>query len=154
MPRMPDVTLDNRSLDGVHWNILGQVYSPKLITDDCFAWYATLPIESFIPPHVHAHQSEHIHIIDGQLDVVLDATRHNAKAGETITLPRAVPHGLFNNCGSDVRCLFWVRPRADLDHLFRRLHNMARPDLVAKTSAEYGVDFLPPQRAVDQLRGL
>lgn len=149
----PDVSLDHHSLDGVHWNILGQVYSPKLNTEACFAWMATLPIESFVPPHAHIHQEEHIHVIDGSLDVLIGEERQHITVGQTLTLPRAVPHGLFNNCGADVRCLFWVTPRAGLDQLFTRLHNMARPDLVAKTSAEFGVDFLPPKRVADWMGG-
>ena len=33
----------DRSVDGIVWEILGQTYRPKQVTDASFAWHATLP---------------------------------------------------------------------------------------------------------------
>ena len=145
------ITRSQAGLDGVHWNILGQVYTPKQITEECFSWHAVLPIESFVPPHIHPTQDEYILLLDGRLDLRLGDEMLSAAPGDLISMPRGIPHRIFNNCGAEVQCFFWVTPTGQLVDLFRKLHNMARPDEVARVSAEFEVDFLPPVRAADQI---
>ena len=41
------------SVDGITWNILGQIYLPKQLTEDSFAWHAEFPPDTFVPPHIH-----------------------------------------------------------------------------------------------------
>lgn len=147
----PGIMRKTDGIDGVHWNILGQVYTPKSITEDCFSWFARLPEESFVPPHIHPTQDEYIQILSGTLDLVLDGQPLQAQTGDLVCMPRGIPHGLFNNSGHDVTCLFWVTPTGKLVDLFRKIHNMARPDEVVATSRNYEVDFLPPERAADVL---
>lgn len=137
------------SMDGVHWNIMGQVYSPKSVTEECFSWHALLPPETFIPPHIHPTQDEYIHVISGALDIVLSDKYLHANVGDLICLPRGIAHGIFNNTGHDVTCLFWVTPTGKLVDLFRKLHNLARPDEVVALAPDYEVNFLPPRRAAD-----
>ena len=136
-------------IDGVHWNIMGQVYTPKSITEDCFSWHALLPPETFVPPHIHPTQDEYILVQSGALDLVLDGEDVHAQQGDLICMPRGIAHGIFNNTGHDVTCLFWVTPTGKLVDLFRKLHNLSRPDEVVTVSSNYEVDFLPPKRAAD-----
>ncbi|MFV0491016.1 MAG: cupin domain-containing protein [Pseudorhodobacter sp.] len=138
-------------IDGAHWNILGQIYTPKQITKECFSWHAVFPIETFVPPHIHPTQDEYILLLDGELDLVLDGKRLHAATGDLVCMPRGIPHGIFNNSGRDVRCFFWVTPTGRLVDLFRKIHNMSRPDEVVAVSPQYEVEFLPPARAADQL---
>ncbi|MFD2740623.1 cupin domain-containing protein [Sulfitobacter aestuarii] len=147
----PRITRKSEGLDGAHWNILGQVYTPKQITEECFSWHATFPIETFVPPHIHPTQDEYVLLLDGALDIVIGGKTEHAATGDLICMPRGVAHGLFNNSGRDVRCFFWVTPTGKLVDLFRRIHNMARPDEVVALSPEYEVEFLPPVRADAQL---
>ncbi len=58
----------------------------------------------------------------------------SASAGDLLSMPRGIPHGIYNNCGAEVQCFFWVTPTGQLVDLFRKLHNMARPDEVAQVS--------------------
>lgn len=150
---MPDAGIRRKTegIDGVHWNILGQVYTPKQITADSFAWQAVFPIETFVPPHIHTTQDEYILMLDGTLDILLDGQPFQASTGDLVTMPRGIPHGIFNNSGRDVRCFFWVTPTGRLVELFRKIHNMSRPDQIVALSPEYEVEFLPPVRAADQL---
>ena len=150
MTMQPGVTRNLTGLDGVHWNILGQIYTPKHITASSFSWHAMLPVESFVPPHIHPTQDEFILMLEGRLDFWLGDERVSAEAGDLVSMPRGVPHGIFNNSGANAQCLFWVTPTGKLVELFRKLHNMSRPDEVARTSAAYDVDFLPPVRAAGQ----
>jgi len=138
-------------IDGVHWNIMGQVYTPKSVTEDCFSWHALLPSETFVPPHIHPTQDEYIFVQSGALDLVLGDSQFHAAAGDLVCMQRGIPHGIFNNTGHDVNCLFWVTPTGKLVNLFRKLHNLARPDEVVALSPAYDVNFLPPKRAADVL---
>lgn len=153
MTLTPGITRKGEGMDGVHWNILGQVYTPKQITDECFSWHAVFPIETFVPPHIHPTQDEFILMLDGALDLVLGGQTLRAETGDLVRMPRGVPHGIFNNSGRDVRCFFWVTPTGRLVELFRKIHNMSRPDEIVALSPQFEVEFLPPVRAADQLAG-
>lgn len=143
----PDITRARTSLDGVSWNILGQVYVPKQVSDDSFCWHATFPIETFVPPHVHPHQDEYIFVLDGRVDLILDGKNTSASTGDLVRMPRGIPHAFFNNSGEPVTALFWAAPAGKLVDLYRRIHNMANPAEVVAVAREYGVVFLPPVSA-------
>ena len=124
--------------------MLGQSYVPKQVTRTSFAWHATLPIELFIPPHIHDTQDEYIFVVDGALDLLLDGQRQSAARGDLVRMPRGIPHGIFNNAGRIASCLFWVTPTARLFDLFKALHNVADTAEVVRISAAHDVRFLPP----------
>lgn len=145
-PLTAGVTRANEGLDAISWTILGQTYVPKTLSADSFAWHATLPPGSFVPPHVHPTQDEFIYMLEGRLDLVLDGAESMANAGDLIRLPRNVPHGLFNRSEATVKCLFWVAPTGRLYDLFWAIHAMPQqnPADVVALSARHEVDFLPP----------
>ena len=138
------ITRKNQSLDSVSWNILGQVYTPKQMTDDSFSWHATFPEESFVPPHVHPHQDEYIYVLEGRIDLILDRKTTSASVGDLVRMPRGIPHAIFNNPGAPVQALFWAAPAGKLVELYRRIHNMSNPAEVVKVAREYDVVFMPP----------
>ena len=102
------------------------------------------PPGTSVPPHIHPGQDEFIHVIEGELEVELDGTRHPAPAGSLVKLPRGIPHAYYNSSQRPARCLFWVSPAGRLKELFDRLHDMTDPEEVVRVSAEHDVDFLPP----------
>ena len=61
-------TKANSGLDGIVWNILGQTYVPKQLNEVSFAWHATLPPTTFVPPHIHPTQDEFIYMLEGRMD--------------------------------------------------------------------------------------
>ena len=138
------ITRKNQSLDSVSWNILGQVYTPKQMTDDSFSLLSTFPEESFVPPHVHPHQDEYIYVLEGRIDLILDGKTTSASVGDLVRMPRGIPHAFFNNSGAPVQALFWAAPAGKLVELYRRIHNMSNPAEVVKVAREYDVVFMPP----------
>jgi hypothetical protein len=82
---------------------------------------------------------------------VLGGQTLRAETGDLVRMPRGVPHGIFNNSGRDVRCFFWVTPTGRLVDLFRRLHNLSRPDRVVAVSRAHEVEFLAPVRAAEAI---
>ena len=53
-------------LDNIAWNILGQTYVPKQVSERSFAWHATFPPDTFVPPHIHPTQDEFIYMFEGR----------------------------------------------------------------------------------------
>ena len=145
-PLTAGVTKANEGIDAISWNILGQTYVPKMLSEDSFAWHATFPPGTFVPPHIHPTQDEFIYMLEGRLDLVLDGQESHALPGDLIKLPRNIPHGLFNKSDAPVKCLFWVAPTGRLYDLFWAIHSMKEqnPAEVVALSARYEVDFLPP----------
>ena len=129
---------------GVVWNILGQTYKPKQLSESSFAFDTLFPDGTFVPPHIHATQDEFIRVLEGRFDLVLDGQPMTATAGDLIRMPAGIMHGIFNKSGAPVRALFWVSPAKGLYELFTRIHNVADPAEVVRIASEYEVAFLPP----------
>jgi quercetin dioxygenase-like cupin family protein len=127
------------------WNILGQVYFPKAVTDSTFAFETNSEPGQFVPVHVHPTQDEFILVQEGVLDLKLDGVWVQAKAGDLVRLPRGIPHGYFNKSDKPARALFWVSPMQKLEALFDKLHDLTDPAEVVRISADHEVDFLPPE---------
>ena len=144
MPEVADITRSQAGLDGVSWNVLGQVYVPKQVTEESFAWHATFPEETFVPPHVHHEQDEYIFVLEGRIDLILDGRRTSAGPGDLVRMPRGTPHAFYNNSGKVATALFWAAPAGRLVELYRRIHNMSSPGEVVQVADEYGVHFFPP----------
>lgn len=62
---MTDVIRAADGVDGIAWSILGQTYVPKHVDDESFAWHATFPPGTFVPPHVHPAQDEFVYVLEG-----------------------------------------------------------------------------------------
>ena len=143
----PDVLGADASIDGIEWNILGQIYRPKQLTERSFAWHATFPPETFVPAHIHPSQDEYVYVLDGELTLVTGEAEDVAGAGDLLRLPRGEPHGLFNRSGGTVVCLFWVTPAGPLYDLFVAIDALGEdqtPEAVVALAGEHGVEFLPP----------
>jgi quercetin dioxygenase-like cupin family protein len=139
------ITLNGEGFHGKTWNILGQVYFPKAVTESTFAFETNSDPGQFVPVHIHPSQDEFILVQEGVLDLKLDGVWVQAKAGDLVRLPRGVPHGYFNKSDKPARALFWVSPMQKLEALFDKLHNLTDPVEVVRISAQHEVDFLPPE---------
>jgi uncharacterized RmlC-like cupin family protein len=146
MSLAPGITKAGEGLDNIAWNILGQTYVPKEVCESSFAWHATFPPDTFVPPHIHPMQDEFIYMFEGQLELMLDGRTAFANPGDLVRMPMGLPHAIFNKSGRTVKCMFWVSPTRRLYDLFWAIHNMPEqtPAEVVALSAKHEVDFLPP----------
>lgn len=142
------ITRAGDGLAGKAWNILGQTYYPKALSEAAFAFEANSAPGQFVPVHVHPTQDEFILMQEGELALKLDGAWHVARAGDLVRMPRGVPHGYFNRSDRPARALFWVSPARGLAELFERLHDMTDEAEVVRVSAEHEVEFLPPEASV------
>jgi quercetin dioxygenase-like cupin family protein len=142
----PGITKAATGVDGISWSILGQTYVPKQVSENSMSWHATLPADTFVPPHIHPTQDEFVYILEGRMDVLLDGKDFTATTGDLIRLPMGIPHGLFNKSGQTVKCFFWVTPTRKLYDLFWGIHSMKeqKPEEVVALAARHEVMFLPP----------
>jgi branched-chain amino acid transport system ATP-binding protein len=142
----PGITKAGEGFDHIAWNILGQVYIPKQVSETSLSWHATFPPETFVPPHIHPTQDEFIYMLEGQFELMLDGKTVHAGPGDLVRMPMGIPHAIFNKSGRTVKCFFWVSPTRRLYDLFWAIHNMAEqtPAEVVALSAKHEVDFLPP----------
>ena len=138
------VTKAGKGIDNLVWNILGQTYVPKHLTESSFSWHALLPPGTFVPPHIHANQDEFIYVLEGKFDLILDGKDSTATAGDFIRLPMKIMHGLFNKSDQPIKCLFWVSPTGKLFELFQKIHNVPDPAEVSRLAGLHDVTFLPP----------
>jgi mannose-6-phosphate isomerase-like protein (cupin superfamily) len=140
------ITKANGGIDGIAWNILGQTYVPKSLSESSFSWHATFPPGTFVPPHIHTAQDEFIYMFEGRLDLVLDGKEFVGQPGDLIRLPMNNPHGIFNKSDQSVKCFFWVSPTRKLYDLFWAIHSMKeqKPEEVVALAARHEVMFLPP----------
>jgi hypothetical protein len=44
------ITKAGTGVDGISWNILGQTYVPKQVSESSFPWHATFPPGTIVPP--------------------------------------------------------------------------------------------------------
>lgn len=138
------ITGRDAGIEGISWNILGQTYVPKHITESSFSWHATFPPGTFVPPHIHPDQDEFIYMLSGRFDLFLDGDDVGAGEGDLIRLPRGIAHGIFNKSDDPVECVFWVSPTQKLWDLFVKIDGVADPQEVIRLAGEHNVQFLPP----------
>ncbi len=138
------ITKAGDGIEGKRWNILGQTYVPKSLSESSMSWHATFPADTFVPPHFHPTQDEYIYLLEGELTVWLSGVESVAKSGDTIRLPMGEPHGIFNRSGHTAKCVFWVSPTRKLFDLFNAIHNVPDPAEVVRLAALHEVNFLPP----------
>ena len=144
MDLTPGITPASGGVDDLQWNILGQIYTPKLVCDNAFVWLAHLPAETFVPPHIHPTQDEWITMIEGELELVFGEEVLKAGPGDVVRMPMGIAHGVFNKSGADAHCMFGVAPTRKLFDLFKAIHNVPDPEEVVRLSALHEVNFLPP----------
>src|SRR3954462_9370257 len=104
------ITKASTGLEGIVWNILGQTYVPKSLSENAFSWHATFPPGTFVPPHIHPTQDEYIYMFEGRMDAVIEGREFVATAGDLIRLPMNIPHGLFNKWTSPSNACSGSRP--------------------------------------------
>lgn len=125
------------------WNVLGHTYYMMSNSESSFAFETYDPPSTGVPPHIHPTQDEHIYVLEGVFTLYLDGQWETAGPGDTVRMPRGLPHAYYNRGEAVTRGLFWVSPARRLAELFDKLHKLTDPEEVVRLSAECEVEFLP-----------
>src|ERR1041385_7976063 len=93
------ITKATTGIDGIVWNILGQTYVPKSLSENQFSWHATFPPGTFVPPpiplgppHLHPPEVDFIYVSGARLDATTGGRDYGAPGGNLIPLPMNIPH--------------------------------------------------------------
>lgn len=74
-----------------------------------------------VPNHFHVLQEETFEVLSGKLFVILDGKKMELSAGESITLPKNVPHNHYNVSDDVVEYIHTVTPALDFDYLLENI---------------------------------
>lgn len=116
-----------RSTEARHnelYHIMGMELSLKVsgkdTNDQLTMFYGTYTKNDGPPLHVHYKQDEQFYIIDGEFLIQVGTEKYTLKAGDTVYLPRNVPH-TFLTLSDTGKMFFQTNPSGKTEAFFKRL---------------------------------
>lgn len=83
----------------------------------------TLQPHGAVPqPHIHALYDENFTVLRGRLTIVVAGAAHEFGPGQSLTIPRGVPHQPFNNSDEEVVTINRVTPAEKHDLMLAQVH--------------------------------
>jgi quercetin 2,3-dioxygenase len=98
------------------------------------------------PLHVHYHQDEFFYIVEGQYRFVCGDMKSELNPGDTIFLPRNIPHQWLQ-LSKTGKLLYAVNPAGTLEDMFKELNELKAPPTeteLAKLLNRHGQKLLGP----------
>jgi len=98
------------------------------------------------PLHIHPHQDEIFFIVQGEYLFQVGQDKHTLKAGDTIFLPRTVPHA-FAQLTDKGKMFFLFQPSGKMEDFFRAIGNLTSPptpEQGAKIFADHDMKIVGP----------
>jgi len=96
------------------------------------------------PLHIHPQQDEFFHVLEGEYRFRVGDEQFAAAVGDTIFLPRAVPHA-FIQLTEHARMLVTYQPAGDMEAFFRETAAWTTPptkEEVARVFAAHGMQVV------------
>lgn len=96
--------------------------------------------------HVHFDQDEVFYVVEGEFLFQAGNDRQTLKAGDTIFLPRNVPH-TWLQLSEKGKLIYLLQPAGTLEDFFKKMNTFKRPpttDEVQKAMREHGMDLVGP----------
>jgi mannose-6-phosphate isomerase-like protein (cupin superfamily) len=87
------------------------------------------------PIHVHACDDETLYMLEGTMGAIIAGEAHTISAGESIFLPRGIPHQLINQSGAPAHYLLLCTPGGFEGFLEEGGHEQAPGELPQPPSA-------------------
>ena len=113
----------------------------------------SVPSGGGVPPHIHSHEDESVHLLEGTLTIQVGGDTITASAGDLVYLPRGIAHS-FKNAGDGCAKAVVTATPAGLEGFFAEVFEPAGdrsaqpPDQprVDRPCARgwYGIELLPP----------
>lgn len=98
------------------------------------------------PLHVHAQQDEIFFILEGEYLFQVGGEKHSLKAGDSIFLPRTIPHA-FAQLSESGKMFFLFQPAGKMEDFFRemgKLTSAPTPAQGAKIFADHDMKVIGP----------
>jgi len=137
------------SAQGLAQNVLGDVQLVKLSGKDTNGKFTIVennnPPGVGIPMHVHENEDEVFRILDGTMEFIVEGKSTILNPGDTIFLPRQVPHSFKVVGESNARAIVTIVP-AGIENMFEQLCELpAGPPDMEKVFAicnSFGIKFI------------
>jgi mannose-6-phosphate isomerase-like protein (cupin superfamily) len=102
--------------------------------------------ESGSPMHIHHHEDEVIHVLEGTIDIRFGEGDLHIPEGGTVHLPRGVAHALYNPLKTRLKLMVHTIP-AGLEKYFDEVDTAIQEgtlnnEVHAQISAKYGLEWL------------
>ena len=101
----------------------------------------SVPQGSGIPAHVHTHEDEVFHVVEGAAEFLVGGERVDARAGATIVGPRGKPHAFKATSRDACRMLVVVTP-GGFERFLGELRGAKDPAAIAAIAGRYGISFV------------
>jgi quercetin 2,3-dioxygenase len=98
------------------------------------------------PLHVHYDQDETFYVVEGEYLFQLDTERMTLKAGDTIFLPRAVPH-TWLQLSDHGKLIYFLQPSGQMEEFFQKMNELKgppSPELIQQIHNAHGMKVLGP----------
>ena len=139
-------------LKGVNMNIQDVKVSGKDTNGDLAIFEQTgLSPKRGTPLHVHPSQDEVFHILEGEYHFQVGQDIHRLKAGDSIFLPRKVPHA-WTQVSERGRCTVLVQPAGKLEEFFVTVAALTKEptkEELAQLFADHDMQVVGPPLKVD-----
>lgn len=134
---------------GLAQNVLGDVQTIKLTAKDTNGAFTIVENDNApgvgIPMHVHENEDEVFRVLEGEMEFIIEGNTHILKAGDTIFLPRQVPHSFKVVGNKNAKAIVTVIP-SGIEDMFEQLAQLPAgpPDLekVFGICGSFGIKFL------------
>jgi quercetin 2,3-dioxygenase len=138
-------TGDPIKFQGIHPN---NVVISRKDTDNALSVFDYTGLDKVGPPlHMHMHQDEFFYVVEGKYRFVAGEEKMELNIGDTIFLPRNVPHTWIQLTNKG-RLLYAVQPAGTLEDFFMELNALKKPptEKEAKEIFEkHGMKLLGPE---------
>jgi mannose-6-phosphate isomerase-like protein (cupin superfamily) len=98
------------------------------------------------PLHVHYEQDEIFYVAEGEYIFQLDTERMNLKAGDTIFLPRTVPHTWVQTSDKG-KLVYFLQPSGQMEEFFKKMNELKGPPteaLIQEIHHAHGMKVVGP----------
>lgn len=113
----------------------------------------SVPPGGGVPPHIHSREDESFHLLEGTLTIRVGGDTITASAGDSVYLPRGIPHSFKNTGDGCAKAVVTATP-AGLEGFFAEVFEPAA-DRSAQPPEQprvdrpcargwYGIELLPP----------
>lgn len=96
--------------------------------------------------HVHFDQDEIFYVVEGEFLFQIDTERMTLKAGDTIFLPRAVPH-TWLQLSDKGKLVYFLQPAGQMEEFFKKMNELQGPPseaLIQQIHQAHGMKVLGP----------
>ena len=112
---------------------------------DVYLVEGIMPEGSAVPLHIHEHEDEIFHVLEGQVKVVLGDQTIDGQPGDIVYLPRGIRHSIRTVGATTARVLNYVIPGRNFEAFFDALHQLPPADRSAQRAQlaqAHGITFL------------